>query len=241
MKKEGWKKIVFIGAALGLLISTSGCATKKYVRQQVDPITGQVSELTVLTKKNADEIKDVDTRAQQGILAANERVELADRKAQAADQKAETAQTMANHLKGQLIEVDSKFESKFGNIDKYQRTETVTLNFPFNQYHLTDKATASLDELASKIKDRNGFVIQIEGYTDTIGQKDYNYELSQKRAQSVVRYLAEKYEVPLYRMFVLGLGDTKPLESNTSRQGRALNRRVEVHLLENSEILTAKK
>lgn len=235
--KEGLKRTLITVAVLAVLLFASGCATKKYVRQQIDPLTGQINELSEVSKKNANDLRDVDERAQKGLQGVNEKADGADRKAQLADQKAESAQSTATGLKTQLTGV----ENKLGNIDNYRLAETVTLQFPFNQAKLDEKLTASLDSLASKIKDQNGYVFQIEGYTDTVGDKDYNYNLSQKRAQSVVRYMAEKHSIPLYRMFIIGLGEAKPIEPNTSRQGRAANRRVEVHLLENPEILTARK
>jgi OmpA-OmpF porin, OOP family len=232
-----FKTIMLLSAVAAVLLLEGGCATKKYVRQQIDPLTGKVTELSDLSRKNSNDIKDVDSRAQQGIQTATSKADTADDKAMNADKKAETAQSMATDLKGQLTGV----ENKLGNIDNYKQTETVTLNFPFNQYKLNDKSTTSLEDLASKIKDRNAYVIQIEGYTDSVGNKDYNYDLSQKRAESVVRFLAEKYDIPLYRLFIVGLGASKPVEPNTSRSGRAENRRVEVHLLENPEIMSAKK
>ncbi|MBZ5535461.1 MAG: OmpA family protein [Acidobacteriia bacterium] len=231
------KTIVLLSAVATVLLLASGCATKKYVKQQIDPLTGKVTELSELARKNSNDIKDVDSRAQQGIQTATSKADAADDKAMTADKKAETAQSMATDLKGQLTGV----EGKLGNIDNYKQTETVTLNFPFNQYKLKEKETASLDELASKIKDRNAYIVQIEGYTDSVGNKDYNYDLSQKRAETVVRYLAEKYDIPLYRLFIVGLGASKPIDDNKSRAGRAENRRVEVHLLENPEIMSAKK
>lgn len=188
------KTMLLLSAVAGVLLLASGCATKKYVRQQIDPLTGKVTELSDLARKNSNDIKDVDSRAQQGIQTASSKADTADEKAMTADKKAETAQSMATDLKGQLTGV----ESKLGNIDNYKQTETVTLNFPFNQYKLKEKETTSLDELASKIKDRNAYIVQIEGYTDSVGNKDYNYDLSQKRAESVVRYLAERYDIPLY-------------------------------------------
>jgi OmpA-OmpF porin, OOP family len=231
------KTIMLLSAVAAVLLLASGCASKKYVRQQIDPLTGKVTELSDLSRKNSNDIKDVDSRAQQGIQTASSKADTADEKAMTADKKAETAQSMATDLKGQLTGV----ENKLGNIDNYKQTETVTLNFPFNQYKLREKETTSLDELASKIKDRNAYIVQIEGYTDSVGNKDYNYDLSQKRAESVVRYLAEKYDIPLYRLFIVGLGASKPVDDNKSRAGRAENRRVEVHLLENPEIMSAKK
>lgn len=232
---------ILVTAIAVALLLLSGCATKKYVRQQIDPLTGKVTELSEVTRKNSSDIKDVDTRAQQGIQAANDRADSANSKAQSADQKAESAQSMAKEVQGQVDGVATRFNKILGNIDNYKTTDTVKLHFGSNQYKLDDKAKTELESMAMKIKDRNGFIVQVEGYTDSTGNKEYNNDLSQKRAQSVVRYMAEKYDIPLYRMFIIGLGESKPVEPNNSRKGREENRRVEVHLLENPEILSAQK
>ena len=230
-------RMVLVLTALGAFFLLSGCASKKYVRQQIDPLTGKVSEISDLTKKNSNDIQDVDSRAQRGIQDAAEKADNADQKAVAATDKAEAAQSTADNLSTQV----TGLQSRLGNIDQYQEAQTVNLGFGFNHYTLDKKAMADLDSLAEKIQDQNGYVIQIEGYTDSVGNKEYNNELSQKRAQAVVRYLAEKHDIPLYRMFIIGLGETKPVDTNKTKVGRAENRRVEVHLLENPNIQSAQK
>ncbi len=233
--KPDFRRILLVLGVAGAFVLLSGCATKKYVRQQIDPLSNQISGLNGVSKQNTNDIKDVDQRAQQGIQDASQRADAADQKAQAASDRADSAQSMASDLKTQV----SGVEGKLGNIDNYKPSSTVNLNFAFNRYKLDKKAQGDLDDLAGNIKDKNGYIIQIEGFTDSVGNKDYNLELSQKRAQEVVRYLAEKDDIPLYRMFIIGLGEAKPVDSNKSRAGRAENRRVEVHLLENSEIQSA--
>ena len=63
---------------------------------------------------------------------------------------------------------------------------------------------------------------------------DYNYGLSQRRADSVIQYLASKYNVPAHKIYVIGLGKDKPVESNKTKEGRAGNRRVDVRLMTNT-------
>jgi outer membrane protein OmpA-like peptidoglycan-associated protein len=74
-------------------------------------------------------------------------------------------------------------------------------------------------------------VLEIQGFTDKTGSRDYNLALSQRRSESVVRYFSEQHQVPLFRMFILGLGASKEIDSNKTRKGRAANRRVEITLL----------
>ena len=96
---------------------------------------------------------------------------------------------------------------------------------------MTDEAKAALDGLAGKVKGTKGYVLEIQGFTDKTGTQNYNLALSQRRSESVVRYLSTQHQVPLFRMFILGLGASKEVDSNQTRQGRAANRRVELTLL----------
>jgi OOP family OmpA-OmpF porin len=105
------------------------------------------------------------------------------------------------------------------------------VNFRFDKYDLTPDARAALDDLAAQIKDRSNFVLEIEGFADAVGSTGYNDQLTQKRAESVRRYLAEQHGIPLYRMTILGFGKSRAVADNHTRTGRAQNRRVEVRLL----------
>ena len=73
----------------------------------------------------------------------------------------------------------------------------------------------------------------VDGNTDSVGSADYNYKLSQKRADEVIQYLASKYQVPAHKIYVIGLGKDKPLAENNNGKGRAENRRVDVRLMTN--------
>jgi OmpA-OmpF porin, OOP family len=88
--------------------------------------------------------------------------------------------------------------------------------------------------MAGSIASTKGYIITLEGGTDSVGSAEYNYDLSQRRANSVIQYLASKYNVPAHKIYVIGLGKDKPVESNKTKQGRADNRRVDVRLMTNS-------
>jgi len=217
-------------AALALFVQM-GCATKKYVKQQIDPVSGRVDELTEISKRNENSIKDVDSRAQTGIQSVQAKANEVDQKAMTADQKAAEAQQMAKNVDGKITGVESELNQKISNIDSYKPVESTNVNFKFNQSELTDEAKATLDQLASKVKGTKGYVLELQGFTDNRGDKSYNLALSQKRSENVVRYLAQQHQIPLFRMFILGLGDAKQVEDNKTKEGRAANRRVEVTLL----------
>lgn len=228
------KKRRFLTAVLmGILILTlaSGCATKKYVKQQIDPVSGKVDELTQMTKKNESAIKDVDTRAQAGIQTVQTKTNEVDQKAVSAGQKADQAQQAAQNAQVQITNVETNFNQRFANIDNYKKLDTVTVNFDNGKYKLTDAAKATLDQLAAKVKDTKGYMLEVQGFTDSRGSDGYNLVLSQKRSDSVVRYLSAQYQIPIFRMAVVGQGKTGDKESNKTKEGRAANRRVEITLL----------
>ncbi len=108
------------------------------------------------------------------------------------------------------------------------------MKFGFNKDNLTAKAQETLDQLAANIASTKGYIVALEGGTDSVGSADYNYDLSQRRAKSVIQYLATKYNVPAHKIYVIGLGKDKPAESNKTSNGRADNRRVDVRLMTNT-------
>jgi len=218
-----------LGIALGFILAASitGCASKKYVKQQVDPLTGKVAEIESITKKNTQDIRDVDARAQAGIQAATAKAEAADTKAGLANQKADAAQSATDQIAKNVKDV----ESKLGNIDSYKLADSAEVNFKTGQYDLSEEAMERLDAIAAKVKDQRGYILEIQGFTDDRGSEPFNLELSQRRAETVKRYLATKHEIPLFRMSVIGIGKAKPIEDNKTQEGRAHNRRVEVRLL----------
>jgi outer membrane protein OmpA-like peptidoglycan-associated protein len=108
------------------------------------------------------------------------------------------------------------------------------VKFGFNRDNLTSQAKDALDQMAGSISSTKGYIITLEGSTDSVGSAEYNYDLSQRRANSVIQYLASKYNVPAHKIYVIGLGKDKPVESNKTKQGRADNRRVDVRLMTNT-------
>jgi OmpA-OmpF porin, OOP family len=237
LKKKG---LLLIAPALLLALSFQlGCATKKYVKQQTDPVSGRVDELSEVSKRNETAIKDVDGRAQAGIQTVQTKANEADQKAIVATQKGEEAQQMAQKAQTQIVSVENNFNQKLSNLDSYKSVDTSSINFKFNSTELSDEAKVTLDQLATKVKDSKGYVLEIQGFTDKTGSDSHNFGLSQGRSESVLRYLSQQHQVPLFRMFILGLGSSKEVEDNKTRKGRAANRRVEITLLKSELESTA--
>ena len=219
---------------------TGGCATKKYVRNTTAPIQAKVDQVgeqgnrtATATEENKKEIKAVDERAESGISAAKERAMTADNHAGEAMNKANEAATAAADARAKADQNTTEITSirnLVANIDDYKPVAETTVNFAFGKDKLSPEAQAALDKLASDRGSMKRFVIAVEGFTDRVGSTEYNNALSQRRANNVVNYLVTKYDIPLYRIYMVGLGSQKPADEGKTREARSKNRRVEVKI-----------
>ncbi len=220
--------------ALALVIAATlpfslGCATKKYVRNETAPTISKLNELDELTARNSRDIKDVDTRAQQGIQSVQARADAAYGKAMAAGQSATQAQSLADEAAARA----NTLTSTVANLDNYRPLVETSVHFGFDKFNLTAAAKKSLDELGAEIPNAKHYILVLDGNTDSVGSEDYNYVLSKRRADSVIQYLVTKYSLPAHKIYIIGLGKDKPVASNQSASGRAKNRRVDVRLMTN--------
>jgi OOP family OmpA-OmpF porin len=211
-----------------MMIFSSGCASKKFVRQQTQPLIDKSNDLDALTAKTTNGIRDVDARAQQGIQGVNDKALSADQKAADARSRADQAQTMASQAN---TRVDS-LTNQVANLDNYRPVVETAVHFGFDKANLTEKAKTTLDQLIADVPNTKGYVVVVEGGTDSVGDAAYNYGLSERRAEAVVQYLSQN-NIPPHKIYVIGLGKDKTVASNQSASGRAENRRVEVRLMTN--------
>ncbi len=211
-------------------LMTVACATKEYVRNQTAPVVNNVNELDDQTAKNTRDIQDTDTRALQGIAQVNNKSAAADQMALAAGQTADQANQNATQASNRVTSLAGTVE----NLDNYKSVADTTVLFGFDKADLTRKDKQTLDDFAAQFQSQKHYIVQVEGYTDSTGPADYNYQLSQRRADAVIQYLAQKYNVPAHKIFLIGLGKDNPVAQNTSSAGRAKNRRVDVRLMANS-------
>jgi len=207
-----------------------GCSSKNYVKQQTTPLINKTNELDDLTAKNSRDIKDVDARAQAAIQQVNSKTAEVEQKTQTAAQQASQAQTQADNA---VHRVDV-LQNAVANLDNYRIVTETAVHFGFDKDNLTKKAQEALDQLATDVPNAKGFIITVEGGTDSVGSAEYNYSLSERRADSVIQYLASKHNIPAHKIYLVGLGKDKPVEDNKSREGRAKNRRVDVRLMTNT-------
>jgi outer membrane protein OmpA-like peptidoglycan-associated protein len=218
---------ILLAAALALAMT--GCTTKNYVRNQTTPLINKTNELDDLTAQTTRNAHDLDARVQQGLADVNSRSDAANQKALAAGQQADQAQSLASQASTGV----NALTNQVANLDNYHTVTDAVVHFGFNRDNLTPKAKAALDEFAAEIPNAQHWILAIDGNTDSVGSKEYNYSLSKRRASAVIQYLAEKHNIPAHKIYVVGLGKDKPVASNASTKGRSENRRVDVKLMTN--------
>jgi outer membrane protein OmpA-like peptidoglycan-associated protein len=184
------------------------------------PLENRTGELEETSRRNSQDI----ARLADSMTEIGGRVEQAQSQADAALARATAAGDRATAAEQSLNVVRA-------GLDSYSLANTVTVNFPFDTYKLTPETCTTLDEVASQINDHDNYILEIEGFADSKGTEVYNNQLTAKRADAVRRYLTDKHNIPLFRMHVLGFGSLRAVADNLTEDGRAQNRRVEIHLL----------
>ncbi len=203
--------------ALGIIVvaSLTGCATKTYVRDQVSASEGRIGSRLAEVVSTVEAHQGQIAELQSADAQQKQRLDELSATARDALTRAEEAGKLA---KGSFVDevVLSDDEVKFG----------------FESDTLSDTAKAALDAFAGKLKENNANVyIEIQGHTDSSGPEAYNLALGRERAEAVRRYLHTSQGIPLHRMSTFSYGSAKPIADNSTREGRAKNRRVTLVVL----------
>ena len=201
-------------------------ARKKYVNRQLDPIRGRVNELDELTAKNAKMIADVDARATEGIRNAMSKANEADTHALDAGNRANQAQQTAQQAHTRIATV----EETVSKIDQYQPVTQAEIRFRPGQNALSKNAKDALDQMATTLKGQKGYIVEVQGFSP--GNGTAAIENSREMAQMVVRYLVLTHEVPVYRIYTVGMGNA-PIQAEDGKMRRQKGGRVEISLLKN--------
>jgi outer membrane protein OmpA-like peptidoglycan-associated protein len=203
-------------------------ARKKYVQRQLAPIRDRANELDELTANNSRMLKDVDARATAGIQRADQHAGLADQHAVDAASRAQAANMTAQQANTHLQSVSQVVQ----NLDQYQSASQVEIRFRPGATKLSKNSMEALDQLAETMKDQKGYLVEIQGFTP--GHGAASIQQSQHLADSVVRYLVINHQIPVYRIYELGLGNAKvQTASDDTTNKPAHGSRVEVTLLKN--------
>jgi OOP family OmpA-OmpF porin len=227
--RNGVTAVLLIPGFLFLAAGTVGCSTKNYVKAQTAPIIRDTNDLDAKTAADHDAIRSTDERATAGINGALSAADQANQHALAAGQAADAAGTAAN---GAANRVDS-LGGVIAGLDNYKELSDVSVTFGFDKSALSAADKKQLDQVATSVQSARGYLLQVTGGTDSVGDANYNYQLSQRRADAVVNYLSIKYGIPPHKFYLVGIGKDVQVASDKTAAGRAKNRRVEVKVLSN--------
>jgi outer membrane protein OmpA-like peptidoglycan-associated protein len=239
----------FIAVLLvALPVVAAGCATKKFVREEVGKseaklgadvgrVEGALSQERTRTTALTDQLGQTKVAVEQADGRAVEATNLAKGAQARADEgvaKAGQAQTRADEAHASALQANTKADEAgarltrlWANRNKRVPGETIAIHFRFDRADLDDRGQTALLELAKQLQENPNLMVDLEGYTDSVGDGYYNVQLSQRRSEAVRRFLVEK-GVELHRIQSIGLGDIKPSADNATAKGREQNRRVMV-------------
>lgn len=227
-KRPGASIPALLAGALALT-AVVGCSSKNYVRSQTAPIVQQTNDLDTKTAADHRSISDTDERATKGISGAMAAANGADQHALAAGQSADSANKSAQDAYNRV----DTLSGVVANLDNYKPLADVSVTFGFDKSVLTAADKKELDEMASSLTTAKGYILELTGGTDSVGAADYNYQLSQRRADAVANYLQTKYNIPPHKFYLVGIGKDQQVATDKTAAGRAKNRRVQIRLLSN--------
>jgi outer membrane protein OmpA-like peptidoglycan-associated protein len=230
----------------GALAATSGCATKKFVRTtvntsadalsaRIDTNEGEIKEV----RDNADKkitavdtrVSALDTKTTEGINAVKSDVQTVKGDVTRVDQKAGQAQTAADRAGASVTTVDQKYNQKFQDRNLFNVSDSKSIQFKFDSATLDMQYMADLDAIAAALTANPNAIVVLEGRTDSVGDKNYNVRLGERRIEAVRRYLAVEKDVPVYKIHDLSFGAEKPVAENKTKDGREKNRAVTMTIM----------
>jgi outer membrane protein OmpA-like peptidoglycan-associated protein len=229
-----------LGAVIVLSLTVVGCATKKDVREAIAPVQDQASKtethvgaLQKQTDENKQSIGDLDRQ----VATADEKATEAGKKAAEAAESAAKANAAATDAASRADaantaaqQTQAKLDTSLQNLDNYKLVTTQPVYFGLNRTTLTKDEQEKLDEAVQKMATMKMYIVEVEGFADHTGPSAYNRELSRKRADAVVHYLAVEKNIPLRSIRELGAGADFPNADNKTKAARKENRRVDVKI-----------
>jgi OmpA-OmpF porin, OOP family len=195
--------------------------TAQALKTTLDPVEEETREKLRLQQQEQERLAGQIAETQAIATAATD----AAAKAQAAADKAQSTADYANN--------------RINGLDDFDPIKTITVLFTSGSATLGPKGKAEIDRAAAWVKTQNtkGWVMAVIGYADSTGNTARNRDLSERRANAVIYYIVTKYKMPLHRLVQpFGYGQLEPVAANTTKEGRAKNRRVEIRLMINKGI-----
>jgi hypothetical protein len=209
-------------------------ARKKWVKKQIDPLNDRLNELDQVNAKNAQDIKDVDSRAQAGIQKAQSTADQANQAANAAGQQAQAANSAAQQASTHVDTINGTVNG----LDQYKQVTDVEVKFRPGTVIMTADSKQQLDQLAASLTGRNGYILEMDAQAP--GNGSVGIQTSERLNDSVKRYLVTDHQIPIFRMHSLALGNVQVAENDQSENDQASKpahvrtRTVHVRVMENS-------
>ena len=214
-------KYFIVAGALGSLMLAQGCiATRDWVKEQMDPLSSRVSKDEERLSQNENQIGSLTGRVSgvEGKLGQYE--------------------GRLGQYEGRLGQTDAKTDKALNALANLRLERRFVIDmkegatFAFNSANLPAQAQKEIDGFLSDLKGdaagSDSMVFLVAGHTDNAGSEEYNYELGKKRAEAVSRYLITQKKMDPLKVIAVSYGESAPLQDNSSSQGRAKNRRVEI-------------
>lgn len=201
----------------------------------VTPVEGRVRSAETRLTQSEENAKRLSGQIDELAAVAN----TANGGARAAQETADKAMAAANSANERITATGESLNNRISSLDEYDAAKTINITFKVGSAKLSEEAKAALDEIAAQAKNEKGYVIQVAGFASADGNETLNRRLSQQRAEAVMSYLIENHEISQRRVVTpLGFGEARPAADNTTREGRAQNRRVEVAILVSKGLTT---
>ena len=244
------RSLAILVASLSLI--TVGCATKKFVREEVGKseakvgaevgrvegvVTEERARTAAMNEQTKTAIQQADSRAGEATNLARTAQGRADEglsKATQAQTRADEAHATAGQAMTKADETGARLTRLWANRNQRVPGDTIAILFRFDRWELDDRGQTALLDVVKQLTENPNLVVELEGYTDSVGPAPYNIQLSQRRSEAVRRFLVEK-GVEVHRIHSIGLGDIKPSADNTTPKGREQNRRVMVRFFAPAE------
>lgn len=218
------KRNLLLSILLAFAVIAAGCASKGFVRRNVDPVQAQVNQVTEQTHQQAQSINQLNKDLEEtdaSLSATKERVSTT-------ETRVGDALARADRNSRDVSELRTELAQKFADLDDYRVAAEAAVYFDFDSDQLKPEGRTELDRLVADSNGWKRFFVAVEGFTDPIGPKDYNLQLSRRRADRVVQYLVTQHDIPIFRIHVIGLGSHNLVDDGSTREARAKSRRVEV-------------
>jgi outer membrane protein OmpA-like peptidoglycan-associated protein len=230
--------IMLCGASAALV---SGCATKKFVREQLGATESRIGSRVDTQGTELRQTAERTGANAQALEQANERLRGIDSRVQGVDSRVQGVDSRVTEVSALAAQAQRDAnaageavratDQRFANRNKLATLETKSVFFDFGKADVRDQAMPELEDVAKALKADPNAVVELQGFADSRGSDDYNYRLTRERVEAVTRYLVQK-GIELRRIYAVGMGKApQDNGAKADREALAKSRRVDIVLL----------